>query len=81
MPNVHGARRRNALAPRAQAQRAKTTNDPLSRWSGHTPEGRRVRDLFRAYWQALGSPQDVGTQAEILRAAELTILAEIKRMK
>jgi hypothetical protein len=72
-------RMRRALAPKAAVLRARATNDPLLRHSGNTPEGRRVRDLFREYWTALGEPGDVPTQALILNAAELTALCEFKR--
>jgi hypothetical protein len=60
--------------------RAALTNDPLrARADGRTPQGRRIRDLFRAYSAAMGSPNDPGTQAAVLAAAELVVAAERAR--
>jgi hypothetical protein len=62
--------------------RAALTNDPLrARADGRTPQGRRIRDLFRAYSSAMGSPSDPATQAAILAAAELVVAAERARAK
>jgi hypothetical protein len=58
------------------------TNDPLrKRADGRTPQGRRIRDLFRAYSNAMGTPSDPATQAAILAAAELVVAAECARAK
>ncbi|MEW6438813.1 MAG: hypothetical protein AB1508_16770 [Pseudomonadota bacterium] len=54
-------------------QRARRSNDPLAKLP------RRVADLARAYLAALGDPEDIGRQAEIVAAAELVALAEKAR--
>jgi len=63
------------------AQRAKATNRPLFRHSRNTAIGRRVRDLADAYALALGGWSELGDMltANVLRAAELTALAEQAR--
>ena len=71
---------RSGTARVSLTSRAALTNDPLrARADGRTPQGRRVRDLFRAYSAAMGSPSDPGTQAAILAAAELMVAAERAR--
>jgi hypothetical protein len=66
-------------AARVPQVRSRITNSPLARANGNTAEGRRLRDLMRAYTAALGNPTDPGTQAEIIRAAELVVAAEAAR--
>lgn len=66
---------------RSITRRARVTNRPLSRVRQDTPEGRRRADVFLAYLKTLGNPTDPGMQADILRAAELTVAAEIARSK
>jgi hypothetical protein len=58
--------------------RSAMTNDLLAtRANGHTARGRRVRDLFRALIDRLGSgPHDAQTEADALEIAELTVLCE-----
>ena len=51
----------------------------MSAHSLHTARGRRVADLAGAYAAALGSPDDVGRQAQIVGAAELQVIAEEAR--
>jgi hypothetical protein len=56
------------------------TNDPLRvRADGRTPQGRRIRDLFRAWHIGMGQPSDPTVQALVLTAAELTVAAETAR--
>ena len=71
--------RRAATADVPSSQRARRTNDPLAGVNLNTAIGRRVADLVRGYLDALGNPQDVGRQAEIIAAAELQVLAEEAR--
>jgi uncharacterized membrane protein YccC len=54
------------------------TNDLLAtRANGHTARGRRVRDLFRALIERLGSGlHDAQTEADALEIAELTVACE-----
>jgi hypothetical protein len=59
-----------------RGQRAKRTNNALAGVNMNTARGRRVADLVRSYLKALGNPDDVGRQAEIITAAELQVLAE-----
>jgi hypothetical protein len=69
-----------ATAARPTINRSKLTNDPLRvRADGRTPQGRRLRDLFRSYLSALGNPSDPATQAAVLAAAELMVAAETAR--
>ena len=71
---------RSGTALVSLTSRAALTNDPLrARANGRTPQGRRIRDLFRAYSAAMGSPSDPATQAAILAAAELMVAAERAR--
>jgi hypothetical protein len=73
---------RTGIASAPLTSRAALTNDPLRRRAdGRTPQGRRIRDLFRAYSNAMGTPSDPGTQAAILAAAELVVAAECARAK
>jgi hypothetical protein len=73
---------RTGIASAPLTSRAALTNDPLrKRADGRTPQGRRIRDLFRAYSNAMGTPSDPGTQAAILAAAELAVAAECARAK
>jgi hypothetical protein len=61
-------------------QLSRVTNDPCrARASRNTRQGRRIADLYGAYFAALGSPMDAGTQASILGAAELVVAAEVAR--
>jgi len=69
-----------AAVIKSTTNQSATTNDPLRvRADGRTPQGRRVRDLFRSYLGALGSPNDPGAQAAVLAAAELVVAAETAR--
>lgn len=61
------------------SSRSAATNRPASRWNSNTAQGRRCRDLFKAYSRQLGNPDDPATQAAIAAAAEQTVLAEIAR--
>jgi hypothetical protein len=62
--------------------RSATTTDPLAaRTNGHTAQGKRIRDLYRALTQRIGDPTDVLAQADVLRAAELRVAAEELRAK
>ena len=73
---------RTGIASAPLTSRAALTNDPLrKRADGRTPQGRRIRDLYRAYSHAMGKPSDPGTQAAILAAAELVVAAECARAK
>jgi hypothetical protein len=80
-PSIAGrsAADRTATAGRSRATRAGTTNNPLSRADGRTAQGRRTRDLYRSFAAALGNPDDTGTLALILVAAELIVVAENAR--
>ena len=57
------------------------TNAPATRLNGRTAVGRRVRDLFKALAERLGSPADIVTQADILALAELKTAAEVARAR
>jgi hypothetical protein len=71
---------RTAAATKTPTNRAAMTNDPLRvRADGRTPQGRRIRDLFRAWHMAMGRPSDPTVQALVLTAAELTVAAETAR--
>lgn len=70
---------RQAPASKAQTNCAAFTNNPLVRWSGNSPTGRRTRDLFRGYMAALGDPSDRPTVALVVAAAEAVVLAEVAR--
>jgi hypothetical protein len=60
--------------------RSATTNNPLRvRADGRTPGGRRVRDLYRGFFDAMGRPRDPTVQAGIIAAAELLTAAETAR--
>lgn len=72
-------RGRDISGPTAPSQRSRRTNVPLSAHNRHTARGRRVADLAGAYAAALGSPDDVGLQAQIVGAAELQVIAEETR--
>lgn len=58
---------------------AVTANPMMARADGRSAFGRRLRDLYRSYMNALGNPVDAGTQAMILSAAEQVIGAEKER--
>lgn len=61
--------------------RSAMTNDPLSgRANARTPRGRRVRDLFRSLVTRLAE-RDPVAEAQALKIAELTVLAEDARAK
>jgi hypothetical protein len=69
-----------ATVSRPTINRSKLTNNPLRvRADGRTPQGRRLRDLFRSYHGALGRPSEPAVQAAILAAAELMVAAETAR--
>jgi hypothetical protein len=70
---------RAAITTRSSTNRAAVTNNPLARADGRTPQGRRIRDLYRAWHAAMGQPSDAGAQAAILAAAELVVAAESAR--
>jgi hypothetical protein len=61
---------------RIAAWRAKSTNDPLHSHDGNTSRGRRIRDLYEAYLEAMGNPTDPLPQANAIAAAELKTAAE-----
>jgi hypothetical protein len=70
---------RSAAAAKLPTGNSAITNSPLSRWSGNTVTGRRIRDLYRSYMIARGNPTDTATQALVLAAAEQVVIAEIAR--
>jgi hypothetical protein len=59
--------------------RSKTTNDPASRFSLNTAEGRRARDLYEAFVIHMGSPVDTVRLSHALAAAELVVASETAR--
>jgi hypothetical protein len=62
--------------------RSLTTNRPLAgRWHGHTSQGRRARDLFRAIMKSAGNPTDDLVKSRILGIVELMIATEDLRLK
>ncbi len=64
----------------ARQLRARRTNDPFAGGlSKNTAAGRRVNDLLRSFMRAVDDPGDTITQANALRAAELTVAAECAR--
>jgi hypothetical protein len=73
------APRRAADASPSARSASSVTNRATSRWNANTTVGRRARDLFKAYFRQLGQPDDAGTQAAILAAAEKVVLAEMAR--
>jgi hypothetical protein len=70
---------RSSLTAHPSTNRAAVTNNPLARADGRTPQGRRIRDLYRAWQAAMGRPADATVQATILAAAELMVAAESAR--
>jgi hypothetical protein len=66
-------------AGRSLADRSAITNDPSSRWSGRTANGRRARDLYRGYVTQLGGPTDPPTLALVVTAVERVLIAENAR--
>jgi hypothetical protein len=70
---------RRLSAQRVAALRSKTTNDPLSRFSLNTAEGRRARDLFEGYVALMGAPTDTILLSHALAAAELVAASEMAR--
>jgi hypothetical protein len=67
---------RSDVGDKPRCNRARTTNDPCSRFNGRTSEGRRARDLFVAYSAQLGGNLGAGTAALLLAAVEQLIIAE-----
>jgi hypothetical protein len=67
---------RTSVTARPSTNRAAVTNNPLARADGRTPQGRRIRDLYRLWHAAMGCPADATVQATILAAAELMVAAE-----
>jgi hypothetical protein len=64
------------------AWRSRTTTHPLvARTDGHTKQGKRIRDLYRAFMNRIGDPTDPIAQSAALTAAELTFAAEACRAK
>jgi hypothetical protein len=61
--------------------RSRITNAPLRRANGNTAEGRRIRDLARAYLAQVDSPTDPIVQADVMAAAENKALAEAMRLR
>jgi hypothetical protein len=83
-PGQHSGNRnlttRAAAATNPLLNRAAMTNDPLRvRADGRTPQGRRTRDLYRSYFDAVGRPSNPAIQASVLAAAELMVAAERAR--
>ena len=70
---------RSTVAGLPPAQRARRTNDPFAGIRTNTARGRRIADLVRAYFLALGNPTEIERQAEVIAAAELQVLAEEAR--
>jgi hypothetical protein len=71
---------RTTAATNPLLNRAAVTNDPLRvRADGRTPQGRRTRDLYRSYFDAIGRPGNPAMQASVLAAAELMVAAERAR--
>ena len=69
----------SALRSVPPRRRARITNDPLARHNGHSSRGRRIRDLYRAFAEAIGWPQDAPTQAALIACAELQCFVEERR--
>jgi hypothetical protein len=68
---------RPTVATNPLLNRAAVTNDPLRvRADGRTPQGKRIRDLYRSYWDAIGRPSNPAIQAAVLAASELMVAAE-----
>jgi hypothetical protein len=68
---------RTAAPTNPLLNRAAVTNDPLRvRADGRTPQGKRIRDLYRSYWDAIGRPSNAAIQAAVLAASELMVAAE-----
>jgi hypothetical protein len=63
------------------ARRSRITNDPLRRANGNTSDGRRIRDLARAYLAQVENPSDPIVQADVMAAAENKALAEAMRLR
>jgi hypothetical protein len=67
------------LADLPAAQRSRRSNSPFADIKTNTAAGRRIADLVRAYLTALGNPTSIEHQAEVIAAAELTVLSEEAR--
>ena len=67
--------------PSRDRNAAATTNDPTARWNLTTPNGKRTRDLFRAFAKQIGNPTDAATRALLISAAEGVVIAETIREK
>ena len=63
-----------------KSTRAALTRNPVMRFDGRSADGRRLRDLFRSYMRQLGEPNDAGTVALALAAAEAVMIAERARL-
>jgi len=59
--------------------RSRRTNNAFAGLSKNTTTGRRVADLLRSFLRSMGDPTDAVLQANALRAAELTVAAEVAR--
>jgi hypothetical protein len=76
-----------ALASRAaivglpKKLRAIRTNDPLADLDLNSSTGRRVRDLYLSYLEAMPGPVTIDLQAAIMAAAEATVIAEQARRR
>jgi hypothetical protein len=66
----------------ARRWRSRTTTHPLAaRTNGHSKQGKRVRDLYRAHLSRIGDPGEVLAQAACLAASELEVAVEDCRAK
>lgn len=75
------AARAPSAEPRRQLRSVRTNNPFAGGLSKNTSQGRRVADLLRSFFRAMGDPSDAVLQSNALRAAELMVAGEIARAK
>jgi hypothetical protein len=73
---------RSTSAEPPKRHRSNITNNPMRVRANHrTPQGRRIRDLYRSYLRSMGSPTEPRLQSDALACAELRVAAENERAK
>lgn len=77
---AHLSPSRPSVVQRSSKSCSATTNKPLRRANGNTANGRRVRDLYRAFLERMGDPAYTIVQANVLNAAELVVAVEQARL-
>jgi hypothetical protein len=82
-PATAGPRTANGHSGAAlpRTHRSARSNNPFAGINRRTAGGRRIADLVRQYLDALGNPQDIGVQAQVIAAAEMAVIAEAVRTR